>query len=82
MSRRPLRIHIEELVLHGVDPRDRHAIGDAVQQEIRTALAEQPMRAPDARAVERVDAGSLRSNPRMRGVGTQIAARLKGALRS
>ncbi len=30
---------IDELVLHGFDPRDRHVIGDAVQAELGRLLA-------------------------------------------
>jgi len=30
----PLRIRIDRLVLHGVDPRDRDAIGEAVRAEL------------------------------------------------
>ena len=33
MTRR-IELHIEELVLHGFDPHQRHAIGDAVRTEL------------------------------------------------
>ncbi len=29
-----IELHIEELVLHGFSPNDRHAIGEAVQREL------------------------------------------------
>lgn len=32
-------VHIEELVLHGFDPRDRRAIGEAVCEGLARALA-------------------------------------------
>jgi hypothetical protein len=82
MSRRPIRIHIQELVLHGVDPRDRHAIGDAVQNELRDALASRQLDLRDARAIDRLDAGTLRTQrgARMRGLGTQIGGALAGTL--
>lgn len=35
----PLRIRINRLVLHGFDPRDRHAIGDAVRAELARMFA-------------------------------------------
>jgi hypothetical protein len=38
-----IHVHIDELVLHGFDARDRHAIRDAVQTELRQLLA-QPVR--------------------------------------
>jgi hypothetical protein len=43
MTRSPARIilHVERLVLHGIDPRDRAAIGAAVRQELSRLLAEQ-----------------------------------------
>lgn len=39
MSRANINVHIEELVLHGVDPTDRHAIADAIQREIARTFA-------------------------------------------
>ena len=33
-----IRVEIDELILHGYDPRDRHAIGDAVQAELARLL--------------------------------------------
>ena len=43
MTRSPSRIllHVERLVLHGIDPRDRAAIGAAVRQELTRLLTEQ-----------------------------------------
>jgi hypothetical protein len=83
MSRRPIRIHIQELVLHGVDPRDRHAIGDAVQNELREALAAQQLDVRDGRAIDRLDAGTLHTRPgaRMHGIGARIGGALAGTLR-
>lgn len=42
MSTTTVRIHIDELVLHGFDARSRHAIGDAVQAELQRRLARDP----------------------------------------
>jgi hypothetical protein len=36
---RPVRLRIDELVLHGFDPRDRHAIGDAVRDKLTRLLS-------------------------------------------
>ena len=36
---RPIRLRIDQLVLHGFDPRDRHAIGDAVRDELTRLLS-------------------------------------------
>jgi hypothetical protein len=56
-----IQIHIDELVLHGFDPRDRHAIGDAVQAELTRLMAVSP---PDVTGrVDRaqIDAGRYES---------------------
>jgi hypothetical protein len=43
MTRSPARIHlhVERLVLHGIDPRDGAAVGAALRQELSRLLAEQ-----------------------------------------
>jgi hypothetical protein len=38
MSRRPIDLHIEELVLHGFAPEDRYRIGEAVRDELMRLL--------------------------------------------
>ena len=35
-----VELHIEELVLHGFPPGDRHRIGDAVERELSRLFAE------------------------------------------
>lgn len=35
-------VHIDRLVLHGVDPRDRRAMAAALQQALSETLAQQP----------------------------------------
>jgi hypothetical protein len=40
MTRQPLELSIGELVLHGFDARDRHAISDTVQRELGALLTE------------------------------------------
>jgi hypothetical protein len=37
-----IRLHINELVLHGFDTRDRHAIADAVRLELLRIVGEPP----------------------------------------
>ncbi len=52
-----IRVEIDEVVLHGFDPRDRHSIGDAVQSELARLLT---AAAPDLAAAgdrQRIDAG-------------------------
>jgi len=40
-SQPSIKLHIEELVLHGFAPGDRHVIGDIVQGELARLLSEQ-----------------------------------------
>jgi hypothetical protein len=40
---RRIEVHIENLVLHGFDPRQRHAIADAVEAELARLLAAEPI---------------------------------------
>jgi len=52
-------IHIEQLVLHGFDPRDRHAIGDAVRGELETLFGRSPSLPSNSTNIDRLDAGSV-----------------------
>ena len=36
-----IELHIEELVLHGFEPGDRHRIGEAIERELARLFAEQ-----------------------------------------
>ena len=40
MNRGPIHLHIDELVLEGFEPSQRHQIADAVQQELARLLEE------------------------------------------
>ena len=57
MDVRPARVevHIEELVLHGFPPLDRHAAAEAVQRELAALVADRPLGAPVS--ADTVDAG-------------------------
>lgn len=46
LKRADIELHIEELVLEGFAPGDRHLIGAAVQRELTRLLAEQGARQP------------------------------------
>jgi hypothetical protein len=37
---REIQVHIEELVLHGFDPRSRWSVADALESQLRGLLAE------------------------------------------
>jgi hypothetical protein len=79
MSTRPaaIQLHIEELILHGGDPADRHRIGDAVQRELTRLLAAGAL-PPAIRAggdIPSLDGGSRRLAASSNGtaIGNQIA---------
>jgi hypothetical protein len=78
-----VELRIEELVLSGFAPSDRYAIGDALTLELGRLLEVQGLSGLDrsrvaglnARAVERLEAGSISLGPdhRPATVGTQLA---------
>jgi hypothetical protein len=76
-----IHLHIEELVLHGFDPHDRHAIGDAVAAELRRLIdhADDFSTAP-SRAVNRTSGGAVRfesNRPPASQAGTGIAMAIR-----
>lgn len=87
-----VELHIEELVLHGFERGDRHAIADAVERELSRLLAEQfsaesipPAFSGDEGITgsgAHLDAGAfqLASNARPDAVGVQIAQTVYGGL--
>lgn len=79
-----VRLHIEELVLQGFAPGDRHAISEAVQSELARLLADRPLPAMlhRGRSHERVDGGSVRlaGGAGASAVGAQIAGAIHGGL--
>lgn len=78
---RPIRVHIGELVLHGFERRDRHAIAVAVREELARSLTNVAHR-QSSLSIDRLDAGSVPVQPRApRGIGTRVGRMLKGALR-
>ncbi|HUR35910.1 MAG TPA: hypothetical protein VM032_19035 [Vicinamibacterales bacterium] len=79
-----IELVIDELILHGFDPRHRHAIGDAVQEALTRVLAERwPAGASSAPVVvPRLDAGSLRveSGWSPAHIGREVATALAAVL--
>lgn len=60
---RPTRIlEIDELVLHGFDPRDRRRIGEAVQVELQALLAGAEARRLEPRPADRLNAGQFQAD--------------------
>ncbi|MCC7362774.1 MAG: hypothetical protein IT303_00245 [Dehalococcoidia bacterium] len=78
-----VRVHIDELVLHGFDPHQRHAIANAVQAELARLLAA-PFPAPAGGPVaeRRLDAGTVSLEPGARpaAAGAHVAAAVHRAV--
>jgi hypothetical protein len=74
---RPIDLHIEELVLDGFPPGDRHRIGAALERELTRLLAERGVPAGWERGGEapQLNGGSFEAKPgaRPERVGAQIA---------
>jgi hypothetical protein len=79
-----VEVHIEELFLHGFDPRDRFSIGDALEQELTRLLRGQDRWSlPDsAMEIERVNGGAFKVAPggKPAGIGTEVAWAVHGAI--
>lgn len=76
MKRGPVHLHIDELVLHGFNPADRHHIADAVQRELMRLLEETEIseNSVTERTLVRVDAGAFTFNePKATTVGLGVA---------
>ena len=71
-----LSLHIDELVLHGFDAADRHAIADAVRAEIARRLGETAPAEIWRRgaAIDRIAAPDVPLPAAPRGAGAAIAA--------
>jgi hypothetical protein len=85
MNRKPpIHLHIEELVLHGFAPAERHRIGDAVQRELARLFTEKqtpPGLTKDA-AIDRLNGGTflMSTAPRPEATGTQVGRAVFGGL--
>jgi hypothetical protein len=79
-----INLHIEELVLHGFAPGDRHRISEAVQQELTRLISEQSGFASASKNITRdhVDGGNFRMTNAAKTtvVGTQIAGAIWGGI--
>ena len=79
-----IELHIEELVLHGFAPGDRHQIGEAVQRELVRLFTEQGVSPSllQGGEVARLDGGAFElapgSNAEM--TGNQVAQAVYGGL--
>lgn len=84
MKRYNIKLHIEELVLHGFAPGDRATIGAAIQGELTRLFAEQGVHPSlqHSREVEKMDAGTFHMQPGAKAgtIGLQVAHAIYGGL--
>jgi hypothetical protein len=79
-----IEINIEELVLNGFSPSDKHRIGNAVKMELSRLFAEKgcPEKFTNGVKIAEINAGefktSIQSNPRT--TGNQIAQSIYNGL--
>jgi len=76
-SQPSIELHIEELVLDGFSPGDRHRIAEALHRELTRLPADSPMHASLAKSREtaRLDDGSFHvaANSKSGAIGIQMA---------
>ena len=79
-----IELHIEELVLHGFSPRERYAIGEAVQRELTRLFTEQGIH-PSLRQgrIARLDGGSIqvKQGTKADAIGKQVAQSVYGGMK-
>jgi hypothetical protein len=77
-------LHIEELVLHGFEPADRHRIADALGAELERLLGAGPgpFVGKGVQGADVVDAGSVAvaPGPRPENIATPVAGAISRAL--
>ncbi len=85
MKPRNIEVYIEELILHGFDPKDRYAIGEAVQRELSRLFTEQGAHPSlsQGHEIARLDAGSfnVKTGARAEAIGTQVAQSVYGGMK-
>lgn len=81
---KPARVEliIDELVLHGFAPGDRHAIGDAVQSQLQLLLAEHAIAPAQDISIDRVAQPqvALTSGAKAQTIGSEIGRAIHGGL--
>ena len=79
-----IELHIEELMLDGFAPGDRHRIGEAVQQELARLFGEQgvPPSLAQGGAIARLDGGAFNITPgsQPEAIGNQVSQAVFGGL--
>lgn len=84
-ARHSVKVHIEELVLHGFAPSDRHAIAHAVEGELTRLMSEGGLPGSPARSLTlgRINGGAfkVKAGAKPQAAGTQIAQAVYQSLR-
>ena len=79
-----VELHIEELVLHGFDPANRYAIGEAVKRELTRLFTEQgaPTAITQDGEIVQVDIGAFEMSAGFNAetIGIQLAKAIYGGL--
>lgn len=79
-----IEVRIEELVLHGFAPKDRYAIGEAVQRELQRLFTEQGLSELPAAGYElaRLNGGAFTVKPgaKAQTIGAQVAQAVYASL--
>jgi hypothetical protein len=80
VNRGPVRLHIEQLVLHGFDPRDGHAIAEAVRAEVAAVIAAQHI--TRSAAVDHIDGGEIHTGSvrDTKSMGQAVGRAVRGGL--
>ena len=85
MKPKNIELNIEELVLHGFAPGDRHRIGEAVEQELTRLLADRgvPQSLERGGKIANMDGGAFEvaQGSRAQVVGVQVARAVYGGLK-
>ena len=79
-----IELHIEELVLHGFSPRERYAIGEAVQRELTRLFTEQGIHPSLWQGrIARLDGGSIqvKQDTKADAIGKQVAQSVYGGMK-
>jgi hypothetical protein len=84
MSPREIRVHIEELVLHGFSPADAPGIGAAVERELARLFVQGgvPASLSGVAARDAIDAGTFEGSPERPApdLGAKVAQSVYGGL--
>ena len=86
MIKKDIRLHIDELHLHGFARSDRYRIAEALERELKRLLTEQrtPAHFNASHSLANLDAGSFEVAPNSKpeAVGTQVAQAIYNRLKN